>query len=315
MSARVLIVGAGAVGQVYGAHLHAAGAEVGVLVKPRYAREARAGFHLEPTHEEGWDWIPSTVLDAPVEAALSRWDQVWLCVSSTALDGPWLDELLRAVPDAIVVSLQPRVDDQALLRAKLPEGRLVTGLIGFSAWPAPLPGQQGPQGTGFWFPPVVKSRFSGPEAAVDTILDLLKRGGLPADRSADAARDGALGSAILISCVAGLEVVGWGFTPWRRDPISRVSAAAAREILGISGAIFGIPVWPVQLLARRRLLSLGLRLAARVAPIPFETFLRVHFTKVGDQTRAMLASWIHRGRELGMPVEALSELARRLPRT
>ena len=43
---RVLIVGAGAVGQVYGHHLQRGGAEVTFLVKPRYETDARAGFTL-----------------------------------------------------------------------------------------------------------------------------------------------------------------------------------------------------------------------------------------------------------------------------
>ena len=45
-SPRVLLVGAGAVGQVFAKHLQAAGCEVGFLVKEAHAAEARAGFTL-----------------------------------------------------------------------------------------------------------------------------------------------------------------------------------------------------------------------------------------------------------------------------
>ena len=43
---RVLLVGAGAVGQVYGKYLQAAGCEISFLVKEKYADEARRGFTL-----------------------------------------------------------------------------------------------------------------------------------------------------------------------------------------------------------------------------------------------------------------------------
>ena len=43
---RALIVGAGAVGQVFGHHLAKAGAEVSFLVKPKYVAECERGFML-----------------------------------------------------------------------------------------------------------------------------------------------------------------------------------------------------------------------------------------------------------------------------
>ncbi|HIA02218.1 MAG TPA: hypothetical protein EYN66_09955, partial [Myxococcales bacterium] len=48
---KVLIIGAGAVGQIYGYFLQRAGAEVSFFVKDKYAEECRQGFplhHLRP---------------------------------------------------------------------------------------------------------------------------------------------------------------------------------------------------------------------------------------------------------------------------
>lgn len=310
---KALLVGAGAVGQVFAAHLASAGWEIGLLVKPRYARAARAGFTLLPPGEEPWSWTPPVVLEDPVEAARERWDQVWLCVSSTALVDAWLDALARATPEATWVTLQPGLEDRALLLRYVPPSRLVSGLIGFSAWGAPLPGQEGPKGLGYWFPPGVPCRFSGPEPAVDAIVDALARAGLPASASADAARDGALGSALLNPTMAALEVAGWTFSAWRHDPVSRLGAAAAREALAVAGATHEVATWPLALLARRRVFSLVLRLAPMLAPMPLETFFRVHFGKVGDQTRAMLATWIRVGEARGLRVDALRALLGRMP--
>lgn len=314
MSARVLVVGAGAVGQVYGSYLTAGGMEVGVLVKPHYARTARAGFQLIPARGDPYDWVPSVVLDAPVEAALSRWDQVWLCVSSPALRGPWLDELISATPDAVVVAMGPGMHDRERLLGLLPEERLISGLIGFSAWQAPLPGQTGPSGLGYWFPPLMKSRFSGAEAPTEQIVDTLKRGGMPVGLSDSAEREGAIGSAVLLPTMASLEIAGWTFSAWRRDPIAAVGVAACKEALSIAGAIHGVPVWHLQALLGPRRMARVMAVAETSCPVSLETFFRVHFTKVGDQTREGLSAWIEAGRAHGLPTANLAQLSARLPK-
>ena len=43
---KVLLLGAGAVGQVYAYHLALAGAEIGFKVRPKYVEETTAGFDL-----------------------------------------------------------------------------------------------------------------------------------------------------------------------------------------------------------------------------------------------------------------------------
>lgn len=310
---RILIVGAGAVGQVYGAHLARGGAEVGALVRPRYARAATAGFDLQPARDEPWRWVPTTVFTEPDEIVRQRWDQVWLCVSSPALRGAWLGSLLEAARDATIVSLQPGLDDRALLLERVPEERLVSGLIAYLAWLAPLPGQTGPKGMAYWFPPFAKSRFSGPEAAVDLAVDTLQRGGCPASRSRDVSRESAQGSAVLLTTIAALEVAGWTFRTWRGHPVSRLGAAAAREALAIAAAYHGARPGPIRWLAKRGPLALLSRLAPLAMPLPVETYLRVHFTKVGDQTREALRTWIAAGAARGLQTEALTRLLEQLP--
>jgi len=56
-------------------------------------------------------------------------------------------------------------------------------------------------------------------------------------------------------------------------------------------------------------LSLASRLAPLVAPMDIEVYLRYHFTKVGDQTRAALATWIAEGKRRGLPTAAIQKLA------
>ena len=126
---RVLVVGAGAVGQVYGLHLRRGGARVSFLVKPAHAAWCQQGFALHRlrsrrvTETDRLDDI-EVLTDAGAAASLG-WDQVWLTVASDALRGDWLGAFLGALGDATVVALQPDLDDRTLLLRYLPEAQLV----------------------------------------------------------------------------------------------------------------------------------------------------------------------------------------------
>src|SRR5262249_32829564 len=131
---RVLVVGAGAVGQAYGLHLQRGGAEVVFFVRDKYRAAAERGFDLYRLRGGG---RPArvrldgcAVVSRADEVAARRFDQVYLTVSSPALHGPWLAELIAAAGDATIVSLQPGADDRAvLLAAGVPAERLVAGMI------------------------------------------------------------------------------------------------------------------------------------------------------------------------------------------
>jgi len=311
--ARFLLVGAGAVGQVYGAHLAAAGHEVGYLVKPAHARATRAGFQMLPTSGDPWTFTPEIVLDDPVEATRARWDQVWLCVSSPALRGDWLPRLISAAGDAVFVVLQPPIAGAPDPLAALPPERVIRGIIAVVAWSAPLPGQSGEHGLAYWFPPLVRTRLSGPDAPVALAVEALRSGGCPAESTGDVSGAATIGSAVLLSTMAALELSGWSFQRWRKDPAGALGLRAAREALFLATVTQGLRTWPLRLLLRRPLPRLASRLAPLVAPMPLETYLRVHFTKVGDQTREALAGLVREGEARGLRVDAARALLARLP--
>ena len=48
------------------------------------------------------------------------------------------------------------------------------------------------------------------------------------------------------------------------------------------------------------------------APLDLETYMRVHFTKVGDQMHLGLRTYIENAGRYGIAADALRELARRL---
>ena len=312
---RVLIVGAGAVGQSFGYHLQKGGAEVHYLVKPRYVAEVRGGLTLwrlrsfrrprrQPMGDVG-------VITEAAEAAAQAWDQVWLCVSSTALRRPWLAELLGGLGEATLVGLTPALDDRELLLQHCREDQLVQGVITLIAYQAPLPDDGVPSpGVAYWLPPLSACPFSGPEARTREVVRALKRGGMSAKRQPGAAASAATLSAAMMPHLVALEGAGWSFERLAQGERLALAARAARQALAVVAAETGgrVPGWGRWI--GPRLIRTLMTLSRWVVPLPIQTYLAYHFTKVGDQTRMMIRTYIQRGRELERPVEALEELRR-----
>lgn len=310
---RVLIVGAGAVGQVFGHHLARGGAEVTFLVKPAYADDCRRGFTLYPLGRRTPRAQPFTgfgILTAAAEAAATRWDHVYLTVSSTALGtGSWLAELVAATGDATIVFLQPNLDDRALLASIVDPARIVDGAIGFIAYHAPLPGEARFAGPGIacWFPPAPSS-YSGARAA--DVVAALRRGKLPARRVRDVTASVPFQSAVLYAYLAALEGAGWSFAELGRGERLPLAGRGAAQAMAIAGQRLARPVpWRFRLAARPLVIRLALRLARRIVPLDLETYLRVHFTKLAEQTRAGMQSYVTHGRAAGLPIDAIEQLA------
>lgn len=317
----VLIVGAGAVGQVYGRHLAAGGARVTFFVRPRYVEELRGGMCLYPLNERRRDEGPVRFEDFGLlttydEVGACSWDQVWLCVSSTALRAGWLDELIAAVGDATMIALQPGPEDRSFLLERIPKERLVHGMISLISYPAPLPGEDCPEpGMAYWFPPLSPSPFSGEVGPRDEVIAALKRGGQPAASHSDVVALAGFPSAVLMSLLVGLEAEGWRFGNLARGEFLRRSIAAAREAILIVARHHGVrPPWWRYCLSPLLVKAL-LAVAPWVVPLPLETYLGFHFTKVGDQTRLYMDTYAALGRTFGLPtdsLEALSEEASRV---
>src|SRR5687768_9790918 len=147
---KVLLVGAGAVGQVYGYFLKQGGASVAFHVKEKHAEEARRGYSLYPLNRRKARRSPVKfdgfeVLTSLDDVKARTWDQVYLCMSSTGLRGEWTAPFLRSIGDATVVFLQPGLDDREYLGQWVPEDRLVQGSIPIVSYHAPLPGEKVPE--------------------------------------------------------------------------------------------------------------------------------------------------------------------------
>jgi 2-dehydropantoate 2-reductase len=292
---------------------------VTLFVRDKYRDAAARGFELYPLNKrKGGDPVRFEgfgVVSRADEVAARTFDQVYLTVSSPALSGPWLAELIAAIGDATVIALQPGQDDRdTILAAGASADRLVSGMITLISYAAPLPGEtRFPRpGMAYWFPPMAPAPFSGPAERVAAVVALLRKGGQPAKRHKNVPQAVAFPSAILMTYLVALEAAGWSFKTLVRDRI-QLGAAGAREVLAIVGTTYGKPPLGVRMVARPRTLRMGLWFARRMIPIPLEVYLKEHFTKVGDQTRMMMAGYIQRGRDAKLGVAALERLMAELP--
>lgn len=322
---RVLLVGAGAVGVSYGFYLQRGGAHVTFMVRPKYADALRAGTLVylpkrrgerAPIALSGYD-----VVTSEAEVAERTFDQVWLCMSSTALRQPWLEPFLAAVdarsPSATIVLLQPGAEDQDHLAARVPRERIVSGLITLVAYQSPLPGEPAhPPGIAIYIPPLTKFPVRGEQSRARDVADLVTRGGWKSKVLGPLAdKGGSPAGAVLQSHIVALEGAGWRFAALFRSPLRKLACEAAREGMVIIATHQGKRAPFARHFVRPWVMGIFLRLARWKMPFDFEVYLEYHFTKVRDQTIEGLANTIALGDRLGRPNDALSDLERRVFRT
>ena len=344
---KVLIVGAGAVGQVYGKLLHDGGAEVTFLVKEKYAADLRAAtskgaqpglvFYPRRTGHPGgalkalrWAGFKVATEVAPVAsgpASDSVYDVVMLAVSSTALysgGGQWVDQLLAALGGATLVMLQPGLEDRAYLLGKLGAARasqLVEGSINVVAYHAPMqahgsrPAEKHPEpGMAYWFPPG-KMLFSGERARLERIFAVFRAGGLAVAESPDLQKENAVGQPALTVLVCALEASGWSFDALMAGPNLGLASMATQEAIEVFAALRKMPPPPAPvrfITTRPAFFRTLLRGSKYIVPFDFENYLHAHFTKVREQMHQALRDFIRHGQKLGIETGSIQKLLGKL---
>ena len=314
---RVLILGAGAVGQVYGFHLQQAGFSVGVWVRARRVKEAREGFPLtqiqlgKPRRQAKFrpDFVASNVSELPPEIAA-----VWVCLATTSLEDSLIAELAAACPNATFVVLSPGHFVKQRMDALVGAKRALYGIIGMSSYHAPLEGSSQAReletaaGTAYFLATTVLSGESQRRAL--EMRDALRAGGVPVTLVPDASVELTLSSAVLMPNIACLELVGYDFARFRREQ-AELAAEATADSLRVACALTGATPPLFAPLLNPFVLRLGSQLAARFAPFDIEAFLRFHFTKVRAQTELLLETSVNEADARGLAVPALSRLCER----
>jgi ketopantoate reductase len=305
-----MVVGAGAVGQCYAGRLALGGAQVAFRV--RRPAELDGRFVWFDLRRGGFDRHEFRADVVGTDAELAAWlpDVVLLTVPTDALrEGTWLAPLLLAAGDALVVALEPGREDARVLRAARPDVRLAQGIVALIAYQAPLPGETRFPEPGVAVYAPLRCPFAGPPEVLPALggfVDALERGGLKSRIVADLTQDSTFGTIVMATWVTALRAGGWTFDGLRDS--GPLGYRAAQQGIAVLARETGLrpPRWPA--LAGPRVMRTAMRLGAWVMPLPLETYLRYHFTKIGTQTRMHLRQVVGAGPALGLPVDAVAEL-------
>jgi len=320
---KVLIVGAGAVGQVYGHYLQRGGAEVSFFVKEKYKEECEKGFSLYRSRRVGLS-APETfkaelIVTDYADVAAQQWDQVWIAVASTDLRGDWLGLLKDAIGEATLVMLQPDLDDKDYILGFFPAKQVVYGLVNFLSYQTPLPDMPShhpdfdKKGVAYLLLPMMPAEFSGDPDQLPGVLDALADGRFPVKIQQNVPRIYADRSAMMIPLIALLEVNTWSIERLRNSDMLDTSVDAVREALDVVAAKFHRPLNLTEKYFSAWWLKIGLPFIRWLSPMDVESYLKYQFQKTAGQTRFMLQHFILEGEKEGRNVQSLQALLDRLP--
>jgi hypothetical protein len=316
---KILIIGCGAVGRVYGLFLQKAGVELGLYDRPAVAEKlrqalGRGGLPLfQVTYRRRRDPIQHHLADYRViadagEARRFAPDQIWFTVPSPVYYTDWFREFVREVPSRRVVCFIP----EGRRSEFVPEdggGRFVFAGTAFMAWQGgPEAGGGRPEGVNFWRAPLGIPLAGAREACRD-VGRILGQAGFSYTVDKPDSKTQACITAAMTTFTAGLELAGWSPAKFRTGPWRSRAAAACREaILGqlpaagaLQGALLAAPI----LSAAFFLVALFLPL---LTPFDLEKYLRFHYTKTRDQTLALLDLFARDGESRKMPAENMRAL-------
>ena len=313
-----LVIGAGAVGQVFARHLHLGGSNISFFARSQRASQLRQGLvfyqlnrhdaRRRPIHFETFD-----VLTEYSQISGRIWDQIYLCVPSNALRGSLLKEIGQRGGDATIIKLQPGVGDQRLFSEHFEEPKVVAGMVSFVSYAAPLPQEKVIQpGMAYWFPPLLRSRFSGSRDRVQGVVKVLKDGGLPAQVHPDVEPLVGFVLAVQAPLTAGMECSGWSFEQFRRSHLLKVACRAMKQATAIVANYLQSEPPRFMGALHCSLIRLGLSILPRRFPFDLEQYVAAHYAKHHEQSCQHLDEYIEQGTIAGLPLDSLLELRQRL---
>jgi ketopantoate reductase len=305
--ARFLVVGAGALGSVFGVLLEHQKHEVAFLVRP--GRRAGLGRILLAHASTGETRARERPKVYELGEAVPPFE--WALLTTR---GDQLDEGVAAVnthlrPDCTIAVCAPATPETwARLVAAHPGGPLVAVGPVVSVW------SEEP-GVFRWFlPPLLKTMVSGegdPAAgrAAAELAGYFTAAGLPARAVPSLGRATALLNGAGMALLAGWELAGWDLAALSRDrELAGLTATAMAEATRASGERAGGVAGTILAYTPATALRLALSAMARLVPADARAMWRHHGPKIRLQTRTILD-------ELLTTIDAprLAELRRRLP--
>lgn len=311
---KILIVGAGAVGLVYGHHFANAGHQVTFMVKEKYQaqlnQEKETGvvlYHLnsdkkllKPQHFKNFETI-------------NHWDDaqgfdlVALAISSNALRQLPLDQIAQTLAgtDTDLLMLQPSATDFEHLSQIIIKEKIFQGMISLISYQTDDVNQNiKPAGTAYYLPPMpmpISASTESQQTRLKNIVSLFKNSAIPAKAVKSAIDDSKIPSAFLMTFLCALEAANWEFKRLGQsaDLLQKLSAAQQSLLpqqIAKKGSANSLKRSSLTLLfkvlLRPGLYKLLLKMAPRFVPLPLEAYLKKHFMKVRPQTVIYMQEYV-----------------------
>ncbi len=307
----VAIVGAGALGRVYGVRLAQASTAVTFVVRAARVKDARP-LRISRVDGDGRrDEVAEPRLSATVPGES---DVVLVCVRAEQIDAD-LEAQLALRPTVPVIMLTPLMPAALEHLTRALGSRVLAAMPGVVAYvldegtPAEV--------TRYWLPRVAPTLIDEPrppEATVTELVAALVRAGMPAELELGVRETNPATTVAFIPLAMGIDAAR-GIDPLLSEgPLLSLALAAAREGLALSRRIGKSAAW-AGLLTRfvgPRMLRIGVALGRRSSPEAFR-YVEEHFGhKLHAQNVAMAKSMIELAREKGTPHEAMDALLYRL---
>ena len=229
---KVAVMGAGAVGCYYGAMLARAGHEVVLIGRPAHVEAVRAnGLRLETkAFDERVRLDASTHAEAVQGAGL-----VLFCVKSTDTESAAAEIGPHLAPDALVLTLQNGVDNDARVRSVLPSSDVAAAVV-YVATEMAGPGHVKHHGRG--------ELVIAPSRSSEGVAQLLAAAGVPTEISGNVR--GSLWAKLVLNCAYnalsaiarlpyGELVKGQGVAEAIRDVVAECLAVASADGVAIPG--------------------------------------------------------------------------------
>ncbi|MFT6635273.1 2-dehydropantoate 2-reductase N-terminal domain-containing protein [Alcanivorax sp.] len=301
----ILIVGAGAVGLVYGQHLSMAGHRVTFFVKEQHRNDLKSGVSMirkrRLVKDEVRHFSDFSLLSQWNHVAGEEWDYVFLAISSDALRALPFGIVKDAIADATLLMLQPSETDYKVLGEYWSEENVVKGMINMISYYHPLPGET-PLQTGeairvaYYLPPTAMPLSGGARAM--GVEALLRESAIACKRVDDAVSASRLPNAILMTFLCALEDSDWNFAQLRRDRQLLAQLVTAQKAL--LTCLAKQEERPQQRAMRwtskglsRFLYQAGLMVAPLAMPFSLQAYFRAHFMKVRTQTQLYMEDYCH----------------------
>ena len=305
---RVCIVGAGALGRVYGVRLAVAGNDVSFVVRPSRLAEDDP-FVIELVNSRRRDTLPapSRVAEIPKEA-----DVVLLAVKVDQIDDR-LASVLASAPHVPVVSLTPLFpqDFEKLATILGKERPLVAAQPGVVAY------ERDPGIIRYWLPKVAPTLLDadGPREPMSRLAAELERAGIPTKIQPRVRECNPATTIAFFPLVVALDAGGGTAASVLADKdLLKDTFAAMKEAQELAAKVGPLASWANLLLKFATPLSLkiGIKLAETAAPEAVR-FVEIHFgQKVHEQHLKLGAYIVELGRKYGVETGAVERLLGRL---